>query len=234
MLSLKCIGTGSSGNAYLVSDGTDQILLDAGLSYKTMQQATGYRMSDVKAAFITHEHGDHSKAVRDLLRYATPTYMSMGTAEALRIVGSPFVECFNECGRYYLLKNTRIRWGMFHVDHDAREPVGFVFRFERTGERLVYITDTYDCKNVFRGLTHIMIECNFDDETMIESNINEARKKRTLDHHMSLEKCLDFLDLQDLSHVKVIYLIHMSDTTANQDRIKKAVQEYTGCHVVVL
>lgn len=233
-MQVDCIGTGSSGNAYIIRTLNDAILLDAGLPYRVIQQKSGFTMHLIKAAFITHEHGDHAKAVKDLLRNGINTYMSGGTAEALGVDFNPFVDCFHECGRYYPLKNSAIRWGMFHVDHDAEEPVGFVFNFTDTGERLVYITDTYDCPNVFRGLTHIMIECNFDDETMISSSIDDSRKKRVVDHHMSLKKCLEFLGRQDLSRVVVIYLLHMSSDNANEARIRRAVQEATGCHVEVL
>ena len=232
MITIDCIGTGSSGNAYLVKYGDGMILLDAGLPLDVIQRATGYRLMKMDAAFITHEHGDHAKSVRDLIRRGIHTYMSCGTAEALNVIGHPMVECFNECGRYYNL-NESVRWGMFRVDHDAKEPVGYIFHFPGTNERLAYITDAYECRNVFRGLTHIMIECNFDDETMIDSDINEARKKRTVDYHMSLEKCLEFLDRNDLSRVKRIYLIHMSDTTANEARIKRKVQQHTGKMVIV-
>lgn len=233
MLDIKCIGTGSSGNAYLVKCNGNQILLDAGLPLTVIQKASGYNLMAIDAAFITHEHGDHSKSVRDLIKRGIRTYMSLGTAEALKVGWHPMVECFHACGRYYQLGHTPIKWGMFHVDHDAEEPVGFVFRFEETGERLVYITDAYECTNVFRGLTHIMIECNFDDDTMKASDIDEARKKRTVDYHMSLEKCLEFLDRQDLSKVKCIYLLHMSDTNANEAMIRRNVQKHTGKMVKV-
>ena len=55
---LKVISTGSqAGNCYaLISDNGEILLLDAGATYRTALKAIDYRISDVKALLLSHEH----------------------------------------------------------------------------------------------------------------------------------------------------------------------------------
>lgn len=56
---LKVISTGSqAGNCYtLIADNGEILLLDAGTTYyKTALKAIDYRISDVKALLLSHEH----------------------------------------------------------------------------------------------------------------------------------------------------------------------------------
>lgn len=55
---LKVISTGSqAGNSYaLIPDNGEILLLDAGATYRTALKATDYRISDVKALLLSHEH----------------------------------------------------------------------------------------------------------------------------------------------------------------------------------
>ena len=68
MIDIKVIGSGSSGNCYLANINGTQILLECGLPFKTIQKALGYKTSDILACLITHEHIDHSKATKDVIK----------------------------------------------------------------------------------------------------------------------------------------------------------------------
>ena len=62
------IASGSTGNAYRVSDGESALLLDAGIPIRAIQIALNFKLRALEGCFITHCHGDHSKAARDLMR----------------------------------------------------------------------------------------------------------------------------------------------------------------------
>ena len=55
---LKVISTGSrAGNCYaLIADNGEILMLDAGATYKAALKAIDYRISDVKALLLSHEH----------------------------------------------------------------------------------------------------------------------------------------------------------------------------------
>ena len=86
-MDIRPIASGSSGNAYWISDGKTPLLLDAGIPMKAIQIGCGFRVRELGGCFITHCHGDHSKAAKDLLRYGVDVYTGQGTAEACRLEG---------------------------------------------------------------------------------------------------------------------------------------------------
>lgn len=82
------LASSSHGNAYIVSDQETRILLECGISRKKLQQLSGFRLSDISACMVSHEHKDHSACVADLLAGGMLVYMSEGTAVALGLEGN--------------------------------------------------------------------------------------------------------------------------------------------------
>jgi len=77
-----------------------------------------------------------------------------------------------------------------------------------------------------------MVECNFAEDILrqnvIDGLVPNDLKNRLLRSHMSLETCKDFLRLTDLSRVREIHLIHMSEGNSDALRFKKEIQALTG------
>ena len=74
-MTLKCIGSGSSGNSYALVDNDNKIfLLDLGLSKKEILKGIDFRISDVVGAVVTHCHKDHSKSVDDFVKSGISVY----------------------------------------------------------------------------------------------------------------------------------------------------------------
>lgn len=232
-MNITVIASGSSGNAYRVSDGKTALLLDAGIPLKAIQKALDFRVRDLTGCLITHEHGDHVKAAGDLARAGVNIYASRGTLEASKLTGhrAKPVEALKEIqiGTFAVLP--------FDVQHDAKEPLGYLLTSRATGEKLLYFTDTYYIKYRFEGLTHIMGECNYSMDIIEESVRNgyvpAELVPRLVKSHMSLEHFLDLLRANDLRSVKQIYLLHLSNNNSDADRFKTAVQKLTGTEVYV-
>ena len=230
-MEIKVIASGSSGNAYTISDGATTLLLDAGVPLREIQIGTGFKVRQLAGAFVTHEHKDHSKAMKDLARLGVDVYASNGTIKACGLSGHRFrpIEARKQLdvGTFRILP--------FDVEHDAAEPLGFLFTSLSTGEKLLYFTDTYFLRYRFQGLTHIMAECNYTEEGIRES-VAEGRipielVPRLVRSHMSLENLLDMLKANDMSTVRQIYLLHLSDNNSEAERMKEAVQRQTGAEV---
>lgn len=79
--------SGSSGNASFIGNSESGILVDAGVSCKqivTALDAIGNGIDTIKGIFITHEHIDHVRGLRVLLKkYSIPVYASQGTLSYL-------------------------------------------------------------------------------------------------------------------------------------------------------
>ena len=69
MLKYICLGSGSSGNCYLLNAEGVTILIDAGIGFRTLKrhlQSFGFQAKDIAGVLITHDHADHIKSVGKL------------------------------------------------------------------------------------------------------------------------------------------------------------------------
>jgi len=65
------LGSGSTGNAVLISTEKTKVLVDAGLSAREIVRRMaemGVACEDLDGVLITHEHSDHAGGLRVLLR----------------------------------------------------------------------------------------------------------------------------------------------------------------------
>ena len=155
-------------------------------------------------------------------------YATKGTFLALQLSG-------HRCKR--IRTGNQFRLGDFDIMpfktvHDAAEPVGFLIA-NSNGEKLLFLTDTAYCEYKFKGLTQIMIECNFSNDIINEQDMPTGQKQRLLNSHMSLERVLDFFDASDTSKLEEVHLIHLSDGNSDEKLFKRKVQEVVGVPVYV-
>ena len=230
-MDIKVLASSSRANAYRISDGKTALLLEAGLSYKELQRALGFKTTELTAVLITHEHKDHSRAVADLAKAGIDCYMSAGTKEALGLSGHRIHELWprvqTQIGTWTVLP--------FETQHDAAEPLGYLLASGQ--EKLIFATDTYYIRYKFNELTHIMVECNYAvdilEENVEAERIPAALKQRLLQSHFSLANVKEFLRANDLSKVEEIHLLHLSDGNSDEARFKREIQELTGRVVMV-
>jgi phosphoribosyl 1,2-cyclic phosphodiesterase len=232
MIEITALASSSKGNCYRVTDGNTPLLLECGINYRDIQKALHFQMSSIAGCLVTHEHNDHVKAIKDLLKAGIDVYASKGTFETLNLT-------------HHRTKSVKAReqfqigtWTIlpFEVEHDVSEPIGFLLANQQ-GEKLLFATDTYFIRYKFKGLTHIMVECNYSkdilNQNVADGFIDKGRKKRLMRSHFSLDNVKEFLKVNDLSKVQEIWLLHLSDTNSNSDLFKREVQELTGKMVLI-
>ena len=237
-MKIKVLASGSKGNCYYIDDGESSLLLDAGIPIKQIRIGVGFRLSAVAGALITHRHGDHAKAVNDLIGAGVNVYASEDVFKAKGADGHHCKVIDNG------IIGERRHWvtvGTFKVlpflcHHDVHN-LGFYIHSTVTGENLLYFTDTYYIEPVFPNLNYIMAECNYDPQAINESiargRIPLALKKRLMKSHMSIDTFIEMLKRNDLSQVRQIYLLHLSDNNSRADEFKRRVQAESGCEVYI-
>lgn len=216
----------SHGNFYEVNDRETRIALECGVSLKKMQELCGHTTAGFAACLVSHEHQDHAKAAPALLKRGIPLYMSSGTAKALGIA--------QECAGVRFLKPLETQKigslviKPFPVMHDAKEPLGFLILSQKTGEKLLFATDTASIRYRFQGVREIAIECNFSEKLLKKSDLPDGVKTRILRSHMSLERVKAFLQASDLSETERIYLLHLSSQNSDARFFQEEIQRLTG------
>ncbi len=232
MIDIKVLASGSKGNCYYVTDGKTPLLLECGIQWKQIQRGVDFKTSEIAGALVSHEHKDHCKAVNEAAKAGIDIYLSAGTKEALDVTGHRFNVIKSKeqfiVGSWTILP--------FNTQHDAVEPLGFLLA-NQAGDKLVFATDTYYIRYRFQGLTHIMVECNHCSD-ILRANVDAGivpldLKNRIIRSHFSLKNVKEFLLANDLSQVKEIHLIHLSDDNSDAERFKREVAEITGKPVYV-
>lgn len=232
MLNFESLGSSSKGNCYLIRTSKEVLILECGLQYQKILQALNFDLSNVVGCVITHEHADHSKAVKDVVKSGIDVYSSPGTIEALGVSGHRVhpVEPKNQfqLGGFTILP--------FDTQHDAKEPIGFLIYHPEFG-KLLFATDTYYIKYKFPNLNYVMLECNYSKE-ILERNISAGKvsdflKKRLLSSHFSLENVKKFFLANDITKLREIFLLHLSDGNSNAKNFKTEIEKLTGVPVTV-
>jgi len=222
-MNFTIIASGSRGNAYILDDGETRLLLECGGKWRDIQVALDFKISQLDACLITHDHGDHAKNWREIEDRGVPLFASAGTLDALGATGSPLkARETQRVGSYRIMP--------FEAVHDATEPLGWLIRSDHGG-KLVFVTDTAYVPYRFPGLTHIAVEANYSQELLNErvesGKIKAAEKARTVGQHMSIDHALLFLSRQDLSAVECIYLLHVSRDNGDAEAFAKRVEAET-------
>ena len=207
-------------------------MIEAGIAWPLIRQKLNFQTSSLSGCLISHEHGDHAKAVRDAMKGGVDCYMSRGTADALKVSGHRVKtlqsKTLVEIGGFKVLP--------FDTRHDAAEPLGFLIA-DSVGEKLLYLSDTAYSPYRFDGLSIIMCECNYSLE-ILDANVSAGvipatLRNRIIRNHFGIENVFAFLKANDLRHCREIILLHLSSDNSDAAAFKREIAELTGLPVYI-
>lgn len=218
-LRFATIASSSSGNCIYVGTENTNILIDAGLSGKKIEEGlssldlTG---NDIDGIFVTHEHSDHVSGVGVLSRrYNIPVYATEGTWGSMpssigqirpNLVRDIYAEencAFND-----------LTIKPFEIPHDAAQPVGYTIGVNNTKITIAtdigHISDRV-LENV-KGSSLVLLEANHDVEMLRCGGYPQQLKSRILSDfgHLSNVNAGKLLDTVLDSSVKYVFLGHLS------------------------
>lgn len=213
------LASSSKGNSYLISGGSTHILLDCGISYKTLNQALSsfnLTASDISGIVITHEHTDHTKGLSSCLKKAhVPVYTSLKTWQVIyKSIGE-----FEDSLIKVVEKGVRFKIGnieicAFGINHDAADPLGYCFYYE--DKKISAVTDSgiigEDILEYVKGSNLSLIEANHDINMLDMGNYPFLLKQRIKGPkgHLSNEDAADFSLFLAEHQTKTVLLGHLS------------------------
>jgi len=214
-LSFCVLGSSSSGNCTLVTDGITTILMDAGLpvKYTASRVLELTDREEISGIFISHEHSDHTRNLFPLAkRYRAPVYLSppvswyLGEKDGVTVVEIRDGAAVTVGG----LKVTP-----FIVPHDAIDPFGFII--EGKGGSMGLVTDLGGVDEriteLLRDREGLVIESNHDDEMLQNGRYPTYLKRRIMDEkgHLSNNQCKALLTNIVGPRTRDIVLVHLSE-----------------------
>lgn len=225
-MKLIVLGSSSSGNCYILDNGDEALILEAGIRFTEVKKALDFNLRKVVGCLITHQHNDHAKNIKIMVEngFYTLALQEVWTAKGVWDSRSVAIDP----GKGYKLGGFKIV--PFHALHDV-PCVGFLIDHKDSG-KILFLTDSHSCDYLFKDLSHVLIECNYSDKKLIESIMNgrtlPSQRDRLLNSHMELNTCNEFLAKNDLSQVSNIVLLHLSDNNSDEQLFVNEVEKLTG------
>ena len=217
---VSVLGSGSSGNATLVSAGDTLVLVDAGFSARDLtrrMESLGVAPERIRAIVITHDHGDHTRGMGVFARrHATPLYLTERTRSACArlLRGGEDVRLYRP-GRPFAVGDLRME--PFVTVHDAADPVGVALVDVPTGIRMGVATDlgrpTAQIRHALSGCDLLVLEANHDEVLLASSAYPWSVKQRIASSHGHLSNHDAARFALELLHPRlaVVVLAHLSD-----------------------
>ena len=246
-MKFSVLGSGSTGNAVLISTETTNVLVDAGLSAREIfrrLEIVGVECEDLDAIVITHEHSDHIAGLRVLLRSVKcPVYISAVTEDAYYWTRSGGMNGESESSKRRLALKDRtvaiesnrefrigdIDFEPFSVPHDAVDNFGFVAKSR--GVRVATLTDfgcfTTVMKERLDGCAAIVIESNHSRDMLRTCPVYTWDLKQRIASrrgHLSNEDLADWLTKDFDGLADQIVLAHLSQR-ANEPHLARLTAE---------
>ena len=239
-LIFRCFASGSSGNCYYLGTRKQGILIDAGISARSIQKylrEMGLDFQNIMGVLITHDHADHKRAVGTLgERVHLPIYSTAlihdgidrnyGVREKLR-TSRRYFEKGVEWQLFGMTINT------FHVEHDSTDCVGYCIDF--LGQRFVIMTDcgsvNEEMEAYIRTANHLVIEANHDEHMLLNGPYPTYLKERILSPrgHQSNDVCGALLERNWHPELRNVWLCHLSlennDPEVAYDTVKEYLEE---------
>lgn len=226
------LGSGSEGNALLVTAGRTLVLMDCGFGLQdTLSRLARLDVSaeQLDGVVVTHEHGDHCNGVARLARkFNLPVWLTHGTLHSRHqaFVGIPR---FHEIDPHQPFAIGDIEITPYPVPHDAAEPVQFVFN--DGAHRLGVLTDagsgTAHMEQTLSGCHALVLECNHDTDMLMNGDYPYSLKQRVGGRygHLNNQDAAGILGRLDTSHLQHLVAAHLS---SKNNTVALAVQALSG------
>jgi len=237
-LTLRILGSSSSGNCALLSTPQCHVLVDAGLRINRLKdslEACGVPLEKIDAVFLTHDHSDHTVALQYFRENCAhiPVFANEGTWNTIR---SRLRTQLNwkkfETGQAWDFADLEIQ--SFEVPHDASDTAGFVFAHQGRGgvRRLGWVTDlgyvTELVKQRVRNVDVLALESNYEQHLLDNHPTRPLSLKTRVKGrhgHLSNEDAFSLLETVPMPQCRQVYLIHISrECNTEADALRRFAQ----------
>ena len=214
-------GSGSSGNNIVIESNGHKLLVDLGVDYKTIMSSLCYDITNVSAALASHNHIDHVRCLDKFIHMGIPCYGNKDVCDA-----------HNGCIELPKVLNVNgFKIQTFELVHNA--PTNAFVIDTDDGIRILYCTDTKRIPKKVKGVHYAAIECNYDQDTIIDNEMEDVFTKSKPENHQSLDECIRYLKAINNVNLQCIILWHMSMTNIDENKAIAMVKRELGFDNVI-
>ena len=224
-MKLIVLGSDSKGNGYILTNGTETLIIECGISLAKVKKALDFNVSSIVGVLVSHRHGDHAKYLSEYLRLGAKVFAGEDVILQNNVKNAAIIQpplCKTKIGGFTIVA--------FNVFHDV-PTYGFHIHHQDSGN-ILFLTDTYMCEYTFPALSHILVEANYAEDILTDNvafgRVDKYTKERVWRSHMELETTKGVIKSNDLSMVRNIVLIHLSEKNSNEKRFIDEMQAISG------
>lgn len=211
-MKLIVIGSGSSGNGYLLTDGNETLVIECGKRLLDIKIALNFQIRGIVGAIDSHTHGDHHKY-----------------ASEYELAGIPVWTPWKDNNLRQIKRFGRFVVRSFECIHNV-PCVGYLIEHTDSGLKLLYASDTEYVRYVFRDITAMLIEANYGEEYV---NKDEAKYQHVAEGHMSIETTVGCIKANMTDNLKHIVLCHLSKENSDPKKFMESVRDIVSDNVTV-
>lgn len=197
------------------------LVVELGCKFANICELIDYNFEIIGGAACTHRHSDHLNptTLKEFLRRGVTVFAHEEVIKESNLSGlTPLLSAkHNKVGQFSIQT--------FEAPHNVPN-YGFLITTP-TKERILFVTDTSGVSLRFKNIDCIMVECNHDDDTLIDNLVNAEMGRSHPEYHMGLETCCEFCKENISASTKQIILIHLSQTNINEQHAIDTIKEYT-------
>ena len=230
-ISVKIVGSSSSGNCGLLINSGHYYLIDAGFSGKKIKEKLsplGITPNDLSGIFITHEHQDHILGLKALSKIKDlKFYANYKTAQAIENQYKLNAAwCIFDTQDPFVVNDLEVK--AFSIPHDASDPVGFLFKSEN--ECCAWATDlghiTKEITPLLSSADILILESNYDTQLLWNHPTRPQYLKERIASqrgHLSNQEAFNFIK-NTPNHWQSIHLVHVSKDCNSVQLLKQLFQ----------
>ena len=209
-MTLKCIGSGSTGNCYLLtSNGGETLILDCGIQIKEIKKGLNWNIRNVVGCIVSHVHSDHSKSVKDFETMGIPVCKPYEALLTNQLLANSYFTV-----RTFDLTTLDGRWTHTNADGSECPCYGFLITHPEMG-RMLYVTDCEVIKWRFKGINHILLGTNYDKDLV---NVdNQSKANHVFRGHLSIDTACEFVKSNNSNDLQNVIMCHLSSENADSD-----------------
>lgn len=220
MTEIEIIGSSSQGNGYLLKSADQILVLELGCKFIDYVEILGSDFNKAVGCAFTHRHSDHlnPSTAKEFVRRGIPVFAHEEVIKEADLNGfSALLSHFpNEVGEFIIQT--------FEAPHNVPN-YGFLIKTP-TNERILFLTDTTGTNLRFRDINAILVECNHDDDTLLDNLADNDVSMSHPEWHLGLEDCAEFCKQNISASTEQVILIHLSHTNVNEAHAIHTVKEY--------